>query len=47
MSKQAFEEHREKDGWSDAEEDDSGNEVAESLSFGQLNSFVLSYLHFY
>ena len=33
MSRQAFEEHSEKEGWSDAE-DDSKDDTAASLSFG-------------
>ena len=35
MSRQAFEEHREKEGWSDAE-DESKDDTAVSLSFGNL-----------
>jgi hypothetical protein len=45
MSKQAFDEHREKEGWSDAE-DDSKEESAESLTFGTCQMFALHFLLF-
>ena len=42
MSKEAFEEHQEKEGWSDAD-DNSSNDVSESLSFGRQTVRVQTY----
>ena len=36
MDQRSFDEHREKEGWSDDDEDDSKNGASESLSFGML-----------